>query len=89
MATGDDYAKVSLFKYPSIKPNSAFIDKRAHSSHVTNVKFSADDQNLYSTGGEDQCVIQWNLKKKKWFSEIFWLIFFLHFFFIKTIAIKH
>jgi len=53
LATGDDYAKVSLFKYPTLKKNSSYVDKRAHSSHVTNVKFTKDDKNLISTGGED------------------------------------
>jgi hypothetical protein len=53
MVTGDDYSKVSVFKFPSIKKGSIPVDNTGHSSHVTNVKFSKDDKKIYSTGGED------------------------------------
>lgn len=58
VACGDDYGLVTLFNDPVRKGHKprAF---RGHSEHVTNVKFSADDQWLWSAGGYDQTVMQW------------------------------
>jgi len=53
LATGDDYSKVSVYRYPSLKKNSKAVESRGHSSHVTNVKFTKDDKRLLTTGGED------------------------------------
>ncbi|KRW98348.1 WD40-repeat-containing domain [Pseudocohnilembus persalinus] len=63
LATGDDYSRVNVFKYPSIQKGSKCITNRGHSSHVTNVKFTKDDKRIISTGGEDQCVMQWKVTK--------------------------
>jgi microtubule-associated protein-like 1/2 len=57
----DDFGLVNLFKYPC---STFHIDKHSysgHSSHVTNVQFINDDQNLISTGGNDTAVFQWSL----------------------------
>jgi len=53
VATGDDYGKVNVLKFPSIKSGSHAVANHGHSSHVTNVKFSNDDKKIYSTGGND------------------------------------
>lgn len=53
LATGDDYSKVNVFRYPSLNKNSKCVENRGHSSHVTNVKFTKDDKRILSTGGED------------------------------------
>jgi WD40 repeat protein len=42
------------------------IDLAGHSSHVTNVAFSAPDSDgglvrLFSAGGNDKCLMQWRL----------------------------
>ena len=43
VASADDFSKVKVFRYPSIRENSEFIEGRGHSSHVTQVKWSKDD----------------------------------------------
>ncbi|CAI2722614.1 unnamed protein product [Schistosoma spindalis] len=61
LATGDDYGKVKLFKYPTIKPKAEFHAYNGHSSHVTNVTFLYDGSRLISTGGKDTAVLQWEV----------------------------
>ena len=41
LATGDDFGKVKLFRYPSMVEPSQCLELRGHSSHVTKVKFGA------------------------------------------------
>jgi len=60
LATGDDFSKVKLFKYPCVVKHAAAKEYRGHSSHVTRVKFSFDDRYLVSTGGYDKAVIIWS-----------------------------
>lgn len=64
LASGDDFSQVRLLRYPSLKKASEAVVGRGHSSHVTTVKWNNNDTKLFSTGGEDQCVIQWNITKK-------------------------
>jgi len=59
LATGDDFGKVNLFKYPCVQEKSASKSFIGHSSHVTEVKFSASDKYVISTGGNDKTVIVW------------------------------
>lgn len=59
LATGDDFGKVNLFKYPSVIEKSLNKQYSGHSSHVTKVKFSFDDCFLMSVGGNDKAVIIW------------------------------
>jgi len=63
LATGDDLGKVSIFHYPCLEKGAAKLECRGHSSQVTNVRWSADDCYIISTGGEDQCVMQWRVNK--------------------------
>ncbi|XP_071079314.1 echinoderm microtubule-associated protein-like 2 isoform X12 [Haliotis cracherodii] len=60
-ATGDDFGKVNLFKYPSCQPKSSSHVYKGHSSHVTDVGFLFDDSRLISTGGRDMSIIQWEV----------------------------
>ena len=58
LATGDDYGLVNLFRDPAVQgalPKSL----RGHSEHVVRVMFSSDDSRLYSIGGYDQTLMQW------------------------------
>lgn len=59
IATGDDFSKVKLFKYPCPVERSSFVKVVGHSSHVTNVRFTADGTYLISTGGHDKSIFQW------------------------------
>ncbi|OQR95137.1 microtubule-associated protein [Achlya hypogyna] len=59
LATGDDFCKVKLFRYPSAKKHAGFATLSGHSSHVTNIAWSANDELLLSTGGGDRCLFLW------------------------------
>ena len=61
MATGDDYGLVNLFRDP-VRAGGLPRSLRGHSEHVVRVKFSRDDQNLFSIGGYDQTLMQWKRK---------------------------
>lgn len=64
LATGDDFGQVKIFRYPAMVEPSQAVVCRGHSSHVTKVKFGAvsGQSMLFSTGGNDGCVIQWKLE---------------------------
>eukprot|EP01015_Nassula_variabilis_P006389 TRINITY_DN1486_c0_g1_i2.p1 TRINITY_DN1486_c0_g1~~TRINITY_DN1486_c0_g1_i2.p1 ORF type:complete len:351 (+),score=77.49 TRINITY_DN1486_c0_g1_i2:65-1117(+) len=64
ISVGDDFGKVSIYRYPSLKKGSVPVVGVGHSSHVTNVKFNKSDDMLISTGGEDNCVFQWKVEYK-------------------------
>lgn len=59
MATGDDFGKVKLFRFPCQKRGALFKQYIGHSAHVTNVRFSATQDRLITTGGADHAVLQW------------------------------
>ena len=61
LAVADDFGKVKLMRYPSLQKGSKAVVGVGHSSHVTCVKFSPNDELLVSTGGEDNCVFQWRV----------------------------
>ncbi|WAR18910.1 EMAL6-like protein [Mya arenaria] len=60
-ATGDDSGHVKLFNFPCAEKYEVAPHKMygGHSAHVTNVRFTADDKYLVSTGGDDCCVFVW------------------------------
>jgi microtubule-associated protein-like 6 len=59
LAAADDFGRVKLFRYPSVIKRSADTCYRGHSSHVTKVRWLADDTHLITVGGNDRCVFQW------------------------------
>ena len=59
VATGDDFGKVNLYRYPAIVKEAEHRAARGHSSHVTNVRFLASDAAVVSTGGGEMSVLQW------------------------------
>lgn len=64
VATGDDYGCVKLFDhFPVSEPYAPHKKFFGHSAHVTNVKFTYDDQYLLSAGGDDSCVFVWKCQK--------------------------
>ena len=60
LVTADDFGKVKLFNYPCVKRGASDKTYRGHSSHVTNVRFSFDDEYVLSTGGNDGCIFVWH-----------------------------
>lgn len=61
VAIGDDFGNVSLFKYPCLEQTNEKKSFSGHSSHVMNVTFSQNNTKLYSAGGNDKTVIQWDI----------------------------
>jgi len=59
IATGDDRGVVSLFKAPALGGRA--LTYGGHSSHVTNVRFRKDGTQLFSAGGGDASVLQWEV----------------------------
>ncbi|CAL4098989.1 unnamed protein product, partial [Meganyctiphanes norvegica] len=63
VTASDQQGLVRLFRYPSKGSLKKHRRYRGHSSHVTNVCWSYDDEFVISTGGADTAVCVWRLKK--------------------------
>jgi WD40 repeat protein len=50
---------IKLFKYPCVVEKAAFKQFSGHSSHVTRVKFTYNDNFVISAGGNDKTIIVW------------------------------
>ena len=61
LATGDDFGLVNLFRDPC-RNGGLPRSLRGHSEHVVRVKFGAGDSKLFSIGGYDQTLMQWQRK---------------------------
>ncbi|KAG7251006.1 hypothetical protein CRUP_004346, partial [Coryphaenoides rupestris] len=59
LATGDDLGYVKLFRYPVKGKYAKFKRYVAHSTHVTNVRWTHDDCLLVTVGGGDTCLMIW------------------------------
>ena len=59
LATGDDFQKVNIFRYPSVHPKSGRKVYPGHSSLITRVNFCLNDNCLVSCGGLDKTIIVW------------------------------
>ncbi len=59
VATVDDFGQVKVFYYPCIDEGAPDKCYKGHSSHVTNIKFSYNDDYVITTGGADKCVFVW------------------------------
>ncbi|XP_037397929.1 echinoderm microtubule-associated protein-like 5 isoform X4 [Pygocentrus nattereri] len=60
LATGDDLGYVKLFRYPVKGKYAKFKRYVAHSTHVTNVRWTHDDSLLVSVGGADTSLMIWS-----------------------------
>lgn len=63
LATADDFKTVKLFQYPCIKIGSKSLAYKGHSSHIPNVRFSSDGRWLYTIGGHDKAILQFQVKR--------------------------
>jgi WD40 repeat protein len=62
VAVGDESGKVKVYKYPCVQPHAQSVEAHGHSSAVSNLRWSSDDQFLISTGRDDQTIIVWRVK---------------------------
>lgn len=63
LASADDFSKVKVFRYPVCHKKQMYNEYKGHSSHVTGVKWSFDDKNVFSIGGLEKSIIQWNVNE--------------------------
>jgi len=63
LVSGDDFLRVKLFQYPCTRDKSKFKAYKGHSEHVLKVRFSFDGKYVFSVGGLDKAVLQYELKK--------------------------
>jgi WD40 repeat protein len=63
LAAADDFGDLRVYKYPCVQPEAQAVLARGHSSFVSNVKWSANDKYIITTGGEDQTIIMWRVEK--------------------------
>lgn len=61
LVTSDDFGLVKLYRYPCVAKHASALEHRGHSSHVTNVRWSAGDAYVVSVGGNDRCVMEWRV----------------------------
>ena len=62
MATGDDFRKVKLFRYPAPSPKAVFKEYKGHSEHVSGVIFTGNGKYVVSIGGLDKSILQYSVK---------------------------
>jgi WD40 repeat protein len=63
LASGDDFKVIKIFRYPCVKENSKFRSYKGHSEHIPSVRFSSDSKYLFSVGGLDKAVMQFQVKR--------------------------
>ena len=64
IVTGDDFSRVKLFSYPAVKEGSHYKEYKGHSEHVPNVRFSRDGKYVYSVGGLDKAIMQFEVVRR-------------------------
>jgi microtubule-associated protein-like 6 len=65
VVSGDDRSMVKLFKYPSPREGAQFRAYRGHADDVMSVRFSNDDNYVFSVGGADKAILQFQLIRQK------------------------
>jgi echinoderm microtubule-associated protein-like 6 len=56
--------QVKLFNWPCVVQHAPAHVYGGHSSHVMNVRWSADSQYAVSVGGKDRAVFQWRVVRE-------------------------
>jgi WD40 repeat protein len=62
LVSGDDFFRVKLFRHPCPKEKAKFKDYKGHAEHVVKVRFSHDGKKVFSVGGLDKAVMQFDVK---------------------------
>jgi WD40 repeat protein len=61
LVTGTDDGRIMLRRYPSLSSKAPYIVFHGHSSFVTNLRFSAKSELLFSAGGNDLAMMEWSI----------------------------
>lgn len=56
--------QVKMYNYPCVVLHAPCHAYNGHSSHVTNVRWSADEAFAYTTGGKDRATLQWRMVRE-------------------------
>ena len=61
IASGDNFGRLSLWRYPAVGENGLPKGQRyyGHSAHVTKVRWASGDSHLLSISAHDRAVFQW------------------------------
>eukprot|EP01042_Synura_sphagnicola_P001496 gene1496-1726_t len=65
IASGDNYGRVQLLRYPSTSSYSMAKRYKASSSHITKTKFVSGDSYLITISGPDKAIMQWVHKRDR------------------------
>ena len=63
LVSGDDSKRIKLFRFPCSKERSKFKEYKGHSEHIPNVRFSSDGKFVFSVGGLDKAIMQYEVKQ--------------------------
>ena len=61
IAAGNDDGIIKLFSYPVTDRMSSFMTLIGHSPHISNVRFTAAEQYLLSSGATDRSIMIWEI----------------------------
>jgi echinoderm microtubule-associated protein-like 6 len=59
LAAGDQYGRIRLYRYPCVTQGASYNEFKGHSPDISCLRFSSDDEYLFSIGAYDRCLIQW------------------------------
>lgn len=65
IVTADDYSSVKLFRFPASITGQGYNRYSGHAAHVSNVRFTAEDEYVVSLGGADKSIFQWKFSYDK------------------------
>jgi len=59
LVAADDFGRLQLYNYPCVTSGCGSDTYFGHSSHITNCRWTSDDQHVITTGGNDRSIFQW------------------------------
>ena len=65
IASGDNYGRIRLFRYPSTSAFSASKLYWASANPITRIRFAGGDSNLISITGVNKCIMQWKHRRDR------------------------
>ena len=62
LVSTDDWGLMCVYNYPVCDSTHEARAYSGHSEHVVRAKFTPDNQNIFTIGGQDKALIQWKRK---------------------------